>query len=268
MYDEAQTIELSTETEGASIYYTTDGSIPTTDSTRYEEAVRADTTMTIRAVAAKAGMRDSEISSASYIIRVEPEVPEYTLTVENGTGDGRYAEKAEATIKADAAPDGKVFDRWISPDGGIFADAESPETVFIMPGKDVTITAVYRDKDSEGTGEESGGGDGGGVMPPDDNGPVLPDDGETPVSPDEDGDPVLPEDDSSPLSPDNGGSGEAGGSAGHAGAGQADKNLSAGDAPETRDNTSPMLWTAALAVSCVCLMAVSVFRRKSKRRGQ
>ena len=268
VYDEAQTIELSTETEGASIYYTTDGSIPTTDSTRYEEAVRADSTMTIRAVAVKAGMRDSEISSASYIIRVEPEVPEYTLTVENGTGDGRYAEKAEATIKADAAPDGKIFDRWISPDGGIFADAESPETVFIMPGKDVTITAVYRDKDSEGTGEESGGGDGGGVMPPDDNGLVLPDDGETPVSPDEDGDPELPEDDSSPLSPDNGGSGEAGGSAGHAGAGQADKNLSAGDAPETRDNTSPMLWTAALAVSCVCLMAVSVFRRKSKRRGQ
>ena len=95
VYDEAQTIELSTETEGASIYYTTDGSIPTTDSTRYEEAVRADSTMTIRAVAVKAGMRDSEISSASYIIRVEPEVPEYTLTVENGTGDGRYAEKAE-----------------------------------------------------------------------------------------------------------------------------------------------------------------------------
>lgn len=75
----------------------------------------------------------------------EPVAAEYTLTVNNGTGDGKYAAKSEVTIKADAAPEGKVFDKWVTSNGGTFADAASATTTFTMPGNDVTVTATYKD---------------------------------------------------------------------------------------------------------------------------
>lgn len=76
-------------------------------------------------------------------------LPEYNLTVENGTGDGVYPAGTPVTITADPAPAGKVFDRWVTSAGGSFADAGSEQTVFIMPSGDVTVTAVYRDAGEE-----------------------------------------------------------------------------------------------------------------------
>ena len=71
----------------------------------------------------------------------------YTATIENGTGTGDYKEGETVTIKADEAPEGKVFDRWVSGDGVVFADAGAEETTFTMPGEAVTVTATYKDKD-------------------------------------------------------------------------------------------------------------------------
>ena len=73
----------------------------------------------------------------------------YNLTVENGTGDGVYTDGTPVTITADAAPAGKVFDRWVTSAGGSFADAESAQTVFTMPAGDVTVTAVYKNIEVE-----------------------------------------------------------------------------------------------------------------------
>ena len=70
----------------------------------------------------------------------------YTAIVENGTGNGDYKEGATVTIKAQEAPEGKVFDKWVSEDGVIFADANAEETTFNMPAKSVTVTATYKDK--------------------------------------------------------------------------------------------------------------------------
>lgn len=67
-YTSAQSVTISTETEGATIYYTTDGTAPTTESTEYTTAVTVDQTMTIKAIAIKDGMPDSDVASASYII--------------------------------------------------------------------------------------------------------------------------------------------------------------------------------------------------------
>ena len=69
----------------------------------------------------------------------------YTLTVSGGTGGGSYAEGARAAITADAAPEGKTFDKWTSSGGGSFADAASASTIFTMPANDVTVTASYKD---------------------------------------------------------------------------------------------------------------------------
>jgi hypothetical protein len=72
----------------------------------------------------------------------------YALTVENGTdsGDGSYAAGDTVTITAGDALSGKVFDKWTTADGVIFANANSATTSFTMPAKAVTVTANYKDK--------------------------------------------------------------------------------------------------------------------------
>ena len=60
------TIRIACETEGASIYYTTDGSTPTEESTLYTGAFVLSQTAMVKAVAVKAGMESSEVVSAAY----------------------------------------------------------------------------------------------------------------------------------------------------------------------------------------------------------
>lgn len=67
------TVELATATDGATIYYTTDGTTPTAESTEYEEAIEITEAVTIKAIAVKDGMTDSEVLSAAYTIASEDE---------------------------------------------------------------------------------------------------------------------------------------------------------------------------------------------------
>ncbi|MDE6515734.1 MAG: chitobiase/beta-hexosaminidase C-terminal domain-containing protein, partial [Bacteroidales bacterium] len=55
--------------EGAKIYYTVDGSVPTEKSTEYKEAIVINDTMTIKAIAIK-GEAKSEVAEAAYTIDV------------------------------------------------------------------------------------------------------------------------------------------------------------------------------------------------------
>ncbi len=73
----------------------------------------------------------------------------YSVNVKNGNGSGSYIEGKNVTIKADAPEEGKVFDGWTSKDGVAFADPALPETTFVMPGHDVTVTATYKDKEKK-----------------------------------------------------------------------------------------------------------------------
>ena len=65
-YVAAQSVEISSETSGASIYYTTDGSTPTTASTPYTSAFTVSSTTTVKAIAVKSGMTDSDVASTTY----------------------------------------------------------------------------------------------------------------------------------------------------------------------------------------------------------
>ena len=71
--------------------------------------------------------------------------PVYSLSVASGTGSGSYKAGTWVSITADAAPSGKVFDRWASSGGGTFEDASNASTTFTMPALDVTVTATYKD---------------------------------------------------------------------------------------------------------------------------
>jgi len=70
-YTVPQSITISTATEGASIYYTTDGSDPTESSTLYTAPITVSTTTTIKAIAIQAGMNNSAIATATYAFPVE-----------------------------------------------------------------------------------------------------------------------------------------------------------------------------------------------------
>ena len=64
-YTSAQSITISTETSGATIYYTTDGTEPTSASTQYTGAISVSTTTTIKAIAVK-GSDESNVTTATY----------------------------------------------------------------------------------------------------------------------------------------------------------------------------------------------------------
>lgn len=73
-YIKALSVEITCATAGATVYYTTDGTQPDVNSQIYQDAITIDRTTTLKAVAAKEGMKDSA-ATAEYIIREESEEP-------------------------------------------------------------------------------------------------------------------------------------------------------------------------------------------------
>ena len=69
-YSSFQIVTLSTTTSGADIYYTTDGSTPTTSSTKYVNPITVSTSQTIRAIAVEYSWTDSKVLSAEYKINI------------------------------------------------------------------------------------------------------------------------------------------------------------------------------------------------------
>ncbi|MCQ2591748.1 MAG: SUMF1/EgtB/PvdO family nonheme iron enzyme [Treponema sp.] len=78
-------VTITCATKGAKIYYTTDGTTPTTSSTEYTAAISVTSAVTIKAIAVKDGMNDSAVASASYTIKIL--IPECKL-VTGGTVTG------------------------------------------------------------------------------------------------------------------------------------------------------------------------------------
>ena len=65
-YITSQSVELTSATSGATIYYTIDGSEPTTSSLVYSSPINITSTTTIKAISAKSGMTTSGVNSAKY----------------------------------------------------------------------------------------------------------------------------------------------------------------------------------------------------------
>lgn len=92
-YTTEQNVTLACATSGASIYYTTDGTEPSSSSTLYEGAITISTTTTLKAIAIKNGV-SSEVAEAVYTINLGGNTPiGETLVWESfsgytGTSDG------------------------------------------------------------------------------------------------------------------------------------------------------------------------------------
>ncbi|MCL2037155.1 MAG: hypothetical protein FWG83_07235 [Oscillospiraceae bacterium] len=76
-------------------------------------------------------------------------IPSFMVTVASGSGGGARREGATVSITGSTPPSGKVFKEWIADgDDVVFADKNSRSTTFVMPDRDVTVTATYQDIDA------------------------------------------------------------------------------------------------------------------------
>jgi hypothetical protein len=108
-YVTVQLVSINDATTGATIYYTTDGSTPTTKSTVYTSPIIVGVSQTIKAIAVDPpNYNNSVIAAAGYIITLPP--PAFTITSSNSTvtipagGSGSVT----LTITANAAFNGST----------------------------------------------------------------------------------------------------------------------------------------------------------------
>ena len=67
-YATAKTITITDATSGATIYYTLNGSIPTTASTKYTAVFKIAATTTVKALALAPGHSNSPVATSTYTI--------------------------------------------------------------------------------------------------------------------------------------------------------------------------------------------------------
>lgn len=92
----AELVTLSSTTTGATIYYTTDGTTPTTSSPVYEAPFLVDSNETVKAMATATSYADSPVASQSFA----PNIPSGTLV---------WSEDFTNTTGANAQPDPSVW---------------------------------------------------------------------------------------------------------------------------------------------------------------
>ena len=110
-YTENQKVALASSTEGATIYYTTNGSEPgRTSGTRYTGPITVpgtegqSITTTLKAIAVKNGMQDSEVKTFTYTINIPKPIVKHTITATAGAnGSISPSGKVEVVEGADQA---------------------------------------------------------------------------------------------------------------------------------------------------------------------
>ncbi|HBI85670.1 MAG TPA: hypothetical protein DDX71_05210 [Ruminococcus sp.] len=131
-YGKPQTVELSTVTEDAVIYYTTDGSVPTAENgILYTAPIEITETTYLRAIACREGFQESVPSEAVYQIGGTDTAD--SLTIENGILTHYTGILKEVTVPAEA--DGKPVTGIAE---GAFADNHFVTTVS-LPDSVVSI---------------------------------------------------------------------------------------------------------------------------------
>ncbi len=91
-YTSTQTVTIRDATTGSTIYYTINGSTPTTSSTRYTAAVTVSASETLKAIATASGYSQSAVGTAVYTITPPAATPSFS------PGAGTYTSIQTVTI--------------------------------------------------------------------------------------------------------------------------------------------------------------------------
>ncbi len=102
-YTSAQSVAITDSTSGAQIYYTTNGSTPTTSSTLYNASITVATSETIQAIAVASGYNTSAVASAAYSIG-----PTTAATPTFSVPAGTYT-TAQAVTISDTTPASTIY---------------------------------------------------------------------------------------------------------------------------------------------------------------
>jgi hypothetical protein len=76
-YTSVQTVTIGDTTSGATIYYTTNGTAPTTSSTVYSAPISVSASQTVKAIAMAPGYSQSAVGSAAYTVNLPVAAPTY-----------------------------------------------------------------------------------------------------------------------------------------------------------------------------------------------
>src|SRR5207237_1262602 len=103
-YTSAQNVTITTSTPNATIYYTADGTTPTTTSLRYAGPVTISATTTLKAMATASGLTNSAVATGVYTIQsgTASTVAPPTFSPAPGTYTG-YAEVTMTTATSGAS---------------------------------------------------------------------------------------------------------------------------------------------------------------------
>lgn len=129
-YTTAQSVTLADSTPGVTIYYTTDGSTPTTASTAYSGPIPVSTTTTVKAIAAGSGYDPSAIASAVY--KIVGTVPMFSPP------PGSYTTAQSVTL-ADSTPGVTIY---YTTDGSTPTTSSTPYSAPIPVSATTTIKAI------------------------------------------------------------------------------------------------------------------------------
>ena len=156
-----QTVEISCATPGASIYYTTDDTTPTSNSTAYNGVISLTATTTIKAIAVKADMNDSAIAAATFTRRSSSGGGGGSVSIPDTKIPTGIYEHGTVTVSPKSASKGNTVTITATPDKGYtlesltvldkdgkalaLTDKGDGKYTFVMPAGKITVKAVFMD---------------------------------------------------------------------------------------------------------------------------
>jgi hypothetical protein len=131
-FTSVQGVTMSDSTPGAAIYYTTDGSVPTSSSTLYTGRIQVSSTETINAIALAKGLGASQVATAAFTINLSTATPVFS------PAGGTYTAMQFVTI-GDSNPNATIY---YTIDGSTPTELSTPFTGPITVPVSETIKAI------------------------------------------------------------------------------------------------------------------------------